>query len=44
MGELDPWIILDHVLRDYFICLHEYNYVYDEIEQMDKEWKFGVKN
>ena len=39
-GELDPWIDMNHILRDYFMSHIEYNYVYDEIEQIGHEWKF----
>lgn len=39
-GELDPWIDMNHILRDYFMSHNEYNYVYDEIEQIGHEWKF----
>ena len=39
-GEIDPWIDKNHILRDYFMSHIEYNYVYDEIEQIGHEWKF----
>lgn len=39
-GSLDPWLDMNHIVRDYFISHKEYDYTYDEIEQIGHEWKF----
>lgn len=40
-GSLDPWLSMNHIVRDYFVEHSEYfDYTYDEIENLGHEWKF----
>ena len=39
-GNLDPWLDMNHIVRDYFNSHKEFDYVYDEIENIGHEWKF----
>lgn len=40
-GGKDPWLDMNHIVRDYFLEHKEYfDYVYDEIEELGHEWKF----
>ncbi|MDO5381562.1 MAG: alpha/beta hydrolase-fold protein [Eubacteriales bacterium] len=39
-GNLDPWLDMNHIVRDYFIKHNEeFNYIYDEPEGLGHEWK-----
>lgn len=42
-GGQDPWLLQNHILRDYFLSHKEYDYVYNEIEELGHEWKFWNK-
>lgn len=40
-GSLDPWLSMNHIVRDYFIEHNKYfDYTYDEMENLGHEWKF----
>jgi S-formylglutathione hydrolase FrmB len=40
-GSLDPWLNMNHILRDYFKNNEKYfNYTYDEVEGLGHEWDF----
>jgi S-formylglutathione hydrolase FrmB len=40
-GSLDPWLNMNHILRDYFQKNEKYfNYTYDEVEGLGHEWDF----
>jgi S-formylglutathione hydrolase FrmB len=40
-GSLDPWLNMNHILRDYFKKNEKYfNYTYDEVEGLGHEWDF----
>lgn len=43
-GSLDPWLDMNHILRDYFNShSNYYDYTYDEIEGLGHEWDFWEK-
>ncbi len=39
-GGQDPWLDMNHIVRDYFMKHPEYNYTYDEIAEYGHEWPF----
>lgn len=39
-GGKDPWLSMNHMVRDYFYSHKEYNYTYDEIPELGHEWTF----
>ena len=40
-GSLDPWLSMNHIVRDYFLEHSDYyNYTYDEIVGLGHEWDF----
>ena len=41
-GGRDPWLDMNHIVRDYFLEHKDVykNYVYDEIEELGHEWRF----
>ena len=40
-GSLDPWLDMNHIVRDYFLEHKDYfDYTYDEMENYGHEWKF----
>lgn len=39
-GGQDPWLSMNHIVRDYFRAHSEFNYTYDEIPELGHEWKF----
>lgn len=39
-GEKDPWLDMNHIVRDYFLTHTQYTYVYDEMPGMGHEWDF----
>jgi S-formylglutathione hydrolase FrmB len=40
-GSLDPWLNMNHILRDYFKKNEKYfDYTYDEVEGLGHEWDF----
>lgn len=40
-GGKDPWLWMNHIVRDYFLEHKEYFvYTYDEIDELGHEWKF----
>ena len=36
----DPWLMQNHILRDYFTAHPGFDYTYDEIPELGHEWKF----
>lgn len=40
-GELDPWLSMNHILRDYFLeHSNDFDYTYDEMKGLGHEWSF----
>ncbi len=40
-GSLDPWLDMNHIVRDYFMAHSDYfDYTYDEVEGLGHEWDF----
>lgn len=40
-GSLDPWLDMNHIVRDYFLENKEFfDYTYDEMEGLGHEWDF----
>ena len=39
-GGKDPWLMQNHILRDYFTAHPGFDYTYDEIPELGHEWKF----
>lgn len=39
-GGQDPWLDMNHIVRDYFLSHPEYDYTYDEIPEYGHEWPF----
>jgi S-formylglutathione hydrolase FrmB len=40
-GGQDPWLYMNHIVRDYFLDRKEiFDYTYDEIPELGHEWKF----
>lgn len=39
-GGKDPWLSMNHIVRDAFQQMPEYDYTYDEIAHLGHEWEF----
>lgn len=41
-GGRDPWLDMNHIVRDYFLEHKDVykNYTYDEIDELGHEWRF----